>query len=74
MPGSKKYTACNKKRDLKNNINFGGKVCEDCITESFLRYFRERCRKCNRVVLADERFIGIHFKGNDAKKPYVGYG
>ena len=74
MPDSEKCITCNKKRDLKNNINFGGKVCEDCITESFLRYFRKRCRKCNRVIPTDERFIGIHFKCNDAKKPYAMYG
>ena len=27
MPDSEKCITCNKKRDLKNNINFGGKVC-----------------------------------------------
>ena len=27
MPDSEKCITCNKKRDLKNNTNFGGKVC-----------------------------------------------
>ena len=53
---------------------FDGYVYENCITKSTLRYFGAKCRKCNGIISADERFIGIHFKCNDAKKPYVGYG
>ena len=73
MLANKKCTACNKKLCLENNINFDGPVCENCITKSTLRYFGAKCRKCNGVISADERFIGIHFKCNDAEKPYVGY-
>ena len=74
MPDNKKCVACNKKQDLENNLNFDGSVCENCITESFRRYFRAKCIKCNGVILADELFISINLKCNDMKKPYIGYG